>query len=258
MHPDWLIPDWPAPPGVHAVCSTRAGGHSSGPYASLNLGDHVGDAPSAVRANRAILIQAMGARAVFLNQVHGLDVVRLDADSRDGIEADAVLSATPGLACTVMVADCLPVLFCDAQGLQVGAAHAGWRGLAGRDGEGILERTCQSLCRSGDATLAPSDLIAWLGPCIGARAFEVGDEVRDCFVASDARAASLFRPCGAGKWLADLAGLARLRLTALGVTRIHGNDGSDDWCTVSQPQRFFSYRRDRVCGRMAASVWRET
>lgn len=257
MPEDWLIPDWPAPPGVRALCSTRAGGVSQGPYASLNLGDHVGDAPDHVAANRAVFAQAMGARPLFLNQVHGVAVAPIDADSGDGISADAALTETPGLACTVMVADCLPVLFCDGSGLRVAAAHAGWRGLVGLNGTGILEQTARRMLNGNPTAEAPADLMAWLGPCIGPEVFEVGSEVRAQFVAHAANAASRFRPVGNGKWLADLAGLARQRLRALGLNRIHGNDGSGAWCTVANPQRFFSYRRDRVCGRFAASIWRE-
>jgi YfiH family protein len=155
------------------------------------------------------------------------------------------------LACTVMVADCLPVLFCDAQGRQVAAAHAGWRGLLGIQGKGILE---QAIATFG--TQGAEGLLAWLGPCIGPQAFEVGDEVRAAFVAATPGAAACFKPLSAGKWLADLPGLARQRLSALGIARTYGNDGGQDWCTVSNPSRFFSHRRDGVSGRMAASIWR--
>lgn len=249
-----LTPDWPAPAGVRAVCTTRTGGVSAAPYDSLNLGDHVGDDPAHVAANRAILQQAVGAKPVFLNQVHGTEVVALDASTPDGTVADACLTDQPGLACTVMVADCLPVLFATAQGDRVAAAHAGWRGLAGQGGAGILEATVQRL-RAKD-TLA-HDILAWLGPCIGPQAFEVGDEVRAAFTASDLLAADCFKPLTPGKWLADLAGLARLRLRALGISQIHGNDSSAAWCTVGNASRFFSYRRDRVTGRFCASIWRE-
>jgi len=245
----FLTPDWPAPAGVRAVCTTRTGGVSVAPYDSLNLGDHVGDAPAHVAANRAIFQQAIGAHPVFLNQVHGTEVVQLHAGSPDGTVADACLASQPGVACTVMVADCLPVLFATAQGNQVAAAHAGWRGLAGHGGVGVLEATVRRL--------HTNDIIAWLGPCIGPQAFEVGDEVRAAFTTCDPLAGDCFIPLTPGKWLADLAALARLRLRALGINQIHGNDSSAAWCTVGNASRFFSYRRDHITGRFCASVWRQ-
>ncbi|SFL94781.1 peptidoglycan editing factor PgeF [Variovorax sp. OV329] len=249
--PDWIVPDWPAPPGIRAVCTTRAGGVSTGPYASLNLGEHVGDVPADVAANRERLARAIGARPVFLQQVHGTDVAVLDETVVDGMAADAACTAQAGLACTVMVADCLPVLFTDAQGHRVAAAHAGWRGLAA----GVLARAVQSF---DDDQGRRGELMAWLGPCIGPDAFEVGGEVKAAFEAIDPAAAACFKPGAAsGKWLADLSGLARQQLQALGVRQVHGNDGSAAWCTVSNPSRFFSYRRERVGGRLAAGVWRE-
>jgi len=247
FEPGFLTPDWPAPAGVRAVCTTREGGVSVAPYDSLNLGDHVGDEPAHVAANRAIFQQAIGAHPVFLNQVHGTEVVRLHAGSPAGSVADACLTDQPGVACTVMVADCLPVLFTTAQGNQVAAAHAGWRGLAGQGGVGILEATVKRL--------HANDIIAWLGPCIGPQAFEVGDEVRAAFAASDTLAGDCFTAHTPGKWLADLAALARLRLRALGISQIHGNDSSAAWCTVGNSSSFFSYRRDHVTGRFCASVW---
>lgn len=257
MNPDWLIPDWPAPADVHAVCSTRAGGFSVAPYASLNLGDHVGDDPAQVAANRQIFQRSIGVQPVFLNQVHGTEVLSIDGLTPHASVADACVTDQLGVACTIMVADCLPVLFASTQSRQVAAAHAGWRGLAGQGGRGVLEETyaCfRPLTHKGQA-LPATDVIVWLGPCIGPQAFEVGDEVRAVFVAHDPRAACMFQPKG-DKWLADLAGLARQRLNAMGVQPIYGNDSSPAWCTVSQPSRFFSHRRDRVSGRMAVSVWR--
>lgn len=243
---DWLVPDWPAPANVRALCSTRAGGMSQGPYESLNLGDHVGDDPALVARNRAIFERAMAARPVYLKQVHGTaGVAPLDGNTEDGALADGCVTDVRGVACTIMVADCLPVLFTAEDGSRVGASHAGWRGLAG----GILEATVAKLA-------PPATLIAWLGPCIGREAFEVGADVKQAFEARDASAARHFRPCREGKWLADLPALARMRLAALGIARIHGNDGSRDWCTVANPSRFFSHRRDRVSGRFAAAVWR--
>lgn len=254
-----LQPQWPAPSGIHACCTTRAGGASLGPYASLNLGEHVGDDPATVAANRGVLARTLGARPVWLNQVHGTRVVVLNEASPDGLQADGCVSTQRGVACTVMVADCLPVLFTTAQGGVVAAAHAGWRGLAA----GVLEATLQELWAQAQV-LRPlvamnsivSETLAWLGPCIGPQAFEVGAEVREAFVALQPRSASLFRPHGPGKYLADLVGLARARLQAVGVTQIHGNDGSPAWCTVGNPARYFSHRRDGgVSGRMAACIW---
>lgn len=270
MPVDWLRPDWPAPAHVHALCTTRAGGCSTGSYASMNLGVHVGDAPQAVAANRACLAAALqtttpAARPVFLDQVHRSQAVRLSADLRDGAVADAAWSSEPGLACTIMVADCLPVLFTDRLGRRVAAAHAGWRGLAGGVLESILE-CFRPLTRANKARTAinseeenASELLAWLGPCIGPSAFEVGEEVCAAFCAADAAAEQHFAAQGGGKFLADLPALARQRLAARGLTQVYGNDGSAAWCTVSQPSRFFSHRRDGVSGggtgRMAACIW---
>ena len=254
---DWLVPQWPAVPRVRALCTTRVGGDSAAPFDSLNLGDHVGDNPTAVAANRALLQQAMGVRPIFLAQVHGVQTVRLSAATDTGTEADGCCTDLGGIACTVMVADCLPVLLTDTRGSVVAAAHAGWRGLAGQGGHGILESVLSSLdrLRCAEATADHSDILAWLGPCIGARAFQVGADVRDAFVSQEPQAAALFVAQAGGKWLADLQGLARLRLRSLGVSRIYGNDGAGSWCTVSHPERYFSHRRDGVSGRMAACIW---
>jgi YfiH family protein len=241
MH-DWLAPDWPAPAGVRAICTTRAGGVSQGAFGGLNLGGHVGDEPVNVATNRAQLQAAIGVRPVFLQQVHGTDVLPIDATTPDGAVADACTAVDTAVACTIMVADCLPVLFTDSDGRRVAAAHAGWRGLAA----GVLERTAGVF---GDARP-----MAWLGPCIGPDAFEV----RAAFIAQSADAATCFKPGSApGKWWADLPALARQRLRAAGVEAVYGNDGSDAWCTVRNPLRFFSHRRDGVSGRFAAAVWRD-
>jgi YfiH family protein len=259
FHADWLVPDWPAPADVRAVFTTRAGGVSTAPFDALNLGDHVDDAPDAVRANRAVLRETLAAEPVFLKQVHGNQVASLSDVKRDDAPtvADACITTQTGLACTIMVADCLPVLFTDRAGSAVAAAHAGWRGLAGEQGRGVLETTVQAMCAASAEGTAAS-LMAWLGPCIGPDAFEVGDEVRAAFVSRQPDAAPLFLAHAPGKWLADLAGLARLRLRALGFkdVQIHGNDSGRAWCTVNNPSRFFSYRRDRITGRMAACIWR--
>lgn len=250
MHPDWLVPKWPAPVQVRAVCTTRAGGRSLPPYDSLNLGDHVGDDALAVGSNRAVLAQALGARPVFLQQVHGCGVVTLDAHTPHGTQADACLTRERGVACTIMVADCLPLLFTDARGSVVAAAHAGWRGLAGEGGVGVIETLHAAL------QVDARELMVWLGPCIGPQAFEVGPEVKTAFEARHPGAVSCFRPAAApGKWLADLPALARLRLAALGISQVYGNDGSPSWCTVTNSSRFFSHRRDRVSGRLAACIW---
>lgn len=259
MNPDWLVPQWPVPANVHAACTTRAGGTSAAPYDALNLGDHVGDHPVNVGRNRAILYEAIAAKPVFLTQVHGTRTVLLTGKTPQGTEADACVASEPGLACTIMVADCLPVLFTHDEGTWVAAAHAGWRGLAGIDGQGVLESVIQSFKALALVNSAQdaSKIIAWLGPCIGPDAFEVGAEVKAAFEWHDHQAVQLFKPLPHGKWLADLQGLARLRLQAMGISRIYGNDGSPPWCTVGNPSRFFSHRRDRVSGRMAACIWRD-
>lgn len=247
-----MVPQWPAPGGVHAWCSERDGGVSTPPYDSLNLGDHVSDDPANVAENRRRFAEQLQARPVFLRQVHGRGVVRLSPDTPDGTEADACWTTQRGVACTMMVADCLPVLLADPTGRVVGAAHCGWRGLAGEDGQGVLEALWSAMRgEAGDA----HRMIAWLGPCIGPEAFEIGPEVRSAFVQSDPGAASAFREHGEGKFLADLPALARRRLAALGITQVHGNDGSPAWSTVADASRFFSHRRDRVSGRFAAAVW---
>lgn len=252
-----LIPDWPAPAHVRAACSTRAGGVSGPPFDSLNLGDHVGDSEDAVAGNRRRYAQWLQARPVFLRQVHGVAVARLRNETPDGTEADACIATTPGVACTIMVADCLPVLLTDGQGRAVAAAHCGWRGLAGREGRGVLESVWDALwpLLAADPAQAAAGTLAWLGPCIGPTAFEVGPEVQAAFTLRDPGAAALFQPHAPGKLLADLPGLARRRLEALGIRAIHGNDGTTGWCTVSNPSRFFSHRRDRTSGRFAASIW---
>lgn len=268
---DWLVPDWPAPARVHALFTTRSGGVSQAPFDSFNLGDHVRDDPVAVATNRTRLRGATGVRPVFLAQVHGAAVAELDADTADGTEADACLSTRPGVACTIMVADCLPVLFTNTAGTAVAASHAGWRGMAGEGaapaGQGVLEATFDAFVRAVQRTdpAARHDSVAvntlvWLGPCIGPEAFEVGPEVREAFVSKHAIAAACFNPSSApGKYRANLQALARLRLQALGITQVSGNDGTPPWCTVSQASRFFSHRRDAVrlgsTGRMAACIW---
>lgn len=250
---DWLVPNWPAPAGVHAICTTRNGGLSQSPYDSLNLGTHVGDAPDDVSRNRAVLQRHLaGGRAVFLEQVHGTVLQSLDLNTPHGQVADIAWTSHAGLACTIMVADCLPILLTDRAGSQVAAAHAGWRGLVGFEGQGVIEVTHRHMVDRG-----AKELLAWLGPCIGPTVFEVGDEVRAAFVDICPQDAQWFSAHVPGKWWADLPALARSRLARLGVANVYGNDGGVDWCTVSNPSRFFSHRRDRVSGRMAACIWRD-
>ncbi len=249
---DWMVPTWSSGK-VAALMTTRSGGVSVGPHASMNLGLHVGDDAARVLQNRRHLDQVLGARAVYLEQVHGTRVAVLNEDmasshAKSGpIEADASVSLVPGLACVVMVADCLPVLFATLQGTAVAAAHAGWRGLAA----GVLENTAKVL---GDqARCEPAQIQAWLGPCIGAGQFEVGPEVVDACLRGandEAAARARFRPSPRpGRWMADLAGLAELRLRALGLTRIEVLRR----CTV-EDSGLFSYRRDGITGRMGAAI----
>lgn len=255
-----LLPDVIHWPGAHGLFTSRIGGVSAAPFDSFNLGDHVGDDPLAVSRNRQALLQRLGVRPVFLNQVHGVAVQHVRHDTPDGAVADACWTDDRDVACVVMVADCLPVLLATSDGSSVAAAHAGWRGLAGQAGRGILEALCEAwpAARTQEQR---GTLRAWLGPCIGPSAFEVGAEVRAAFVAGDAAAARHFSATSqAGKYLANLAGLARDRLGALGIQDITGNDGTPDWCTVGHPERYYSHRRDARAlgstGRMAACIWR--
>lgn len=238
-----LVPEWPAPANVKALQTTRRGGVSTAPYDSLNLGDHVGDAPLAVARNRMLLSSLLPSEPVWLKQVHGTTVVDEQVAGCGVIEADACVLHRTGAVCVVMTADCLPVLLCDEQGSVAGAAHAGWRGLC----DGVLEQTVAAM------KVPAQNLLAWLGPAIGPQAFEVGDEVRAAFVAQQTEAADAFVAHGEGKWLADIYQLARLRLIALGVTRTYGGG----LCTVSDNERFFSYRRDGATGRMGSFIWLE-
>lgn len=239
---DLLIPDWPAPANVRAVQTTRLGGCSPLPWNGFNLGDHVGDEPARVAANRAELRLALPAEPLWLEQVHGIRVVDAAVAAQRPV-ADAVFARQAGVVCAVMTADCLPVLFCDRAGSVVAAAHAGWRGLQA----GVLEATIAAMA------VAPTEILAWLGPAIGPQAFEVGDEVRAAFVAADPAAAQAFQAHAGGKWLADIYGLARQRLLAAGIRAISGGD----FCTLSDARRFFSYRRDGITGRMATLIWLE-
>jgi YfiH family protein len=239
--PEFLRPNWPAPAGVHAAMTTRAGGVSQGPYASFNLASHVGDEAAAVSENRRRLRAALRlpAEPAWLEQVHGIRVAALPGILRG--PADAAVTFTAGCVCAVLVADCLPVFLAGRDGCRVGIAHAGWRGLAA----GVIEATVAAL------ECDPGELIAWLGPSIGPAAFEVGGEVRDAFLAQDAGSAIAFRAGREGRWFANLPALARRRLASAGVGDVLG----DGLCTHSDAARFYSYRRDGVTGRMAALAW---
>lgn len=237
-HPDWIVPDWPAPRNVRALVTTRAGGGSRGAYASFNLGTHVGDDRAAVERNRARLRASLPAEPVWLEQVHGTAVV--DAASAPALaRADAAVARTRHVVCAVLTADCVPVLL--AGGEAVAIAHAGWRGLAA----GVIEAT---VARMG---VPASGIVAWLGPAIGPRAYEVGPEVRAAFIRHDAAAAAAFAPRRGDRFLADLAMLARQRLAAAGVAVVRGGGH----CTYTEAERFFSYRREPATGRFASLVW---
>ena len=251
---DWIVPEWPAPVDVGALSTTRRGGASVGATAGMNLGLAGAirsgvDTAETVMQNRRKLERFLPSSPVWLDQVHGTDVAMLDATSAAAARerppvADAAVTRDRGIVLAVLTADCLPVLFADRGGRAVGIAHAGWRGLS----RGVLAATVAAL----DALGAPAgDLCAWLGPAIGPRAFEVGDDVRDAFAAIDRGSMACFAPHGSGKWHADLAGLARQRLAATGVRTI----GGGGTCTWSDATRFYSYRRDRATGRMAALIW---
>lgn len=243
MSLELIRPDWPAPPGVRALSSTRAGGVSLAPYDSLNLGGHVGDHPEAVAENRRRLVAqaALPREPAWLDQVHGVRVLRLDADTPQGQVGDACWTAAAQVPCAVLTADCLPVLFCSRDGRHVAAAHAGWRGLA----QGVLEATLAAL------PVSPGELLAWMGPAIGPAAFQVGDEVRTAFVAALPEDARHFTADGE-RWRADLFGLARARLRRGGLGAVYGGG----LCTHAQALRCFSHRRDGRSGRMASLIWR--
>lgn len=252
MHPDWIVPDWPAPSPVRACMTTRAGGVSQPPFDGFNTASHVGDDPAAVAENRRLLRRDLPGEPLWLNQVHGNRVFELLTPSLQKgeimPEADACVTREPGQVCVVQTADCLPVLFCDMAGTVVAAAHAGWRGLVA----GVLEETV------GAMGVAPGRILAWLGAAIGPDAFEVGEEVREAFVSRHPLAGVAFRPALPGtldgaprKWLADIYALARVRLAAVGVETVYGGG----LCTFTDRARFFSYRREPRTGRMASLIW---
>jgi purine-nucleoside/S-methyl-5'-thioadenosine phosphorylase / adenosine deaminase len=240
----FLVPDWPAPRNVRAVNTLRGGGCSQGAFESFNLATHVGDDAQRVLANRARLQKeaALPSEPIWLRQVHGTNVV--DASMAEGgVEADGAFASRRNRVCAVLTADCLPIFVCNRRGTEVAILHGGWRGLS----SGIVEAGLRNF-------RAPADeLIVWLGPAIGARAYEVGDEVRCAFVGRDEAASAAFEPGRPGKWIMDIYRLARIRLSASGVTAIYGGE----YCTATQSDLFFSYRRDGVTGRMASLVWLE-
>ena len=239
-----IFPDWPAPQSIRACVTTRMGGVSCAPFDQLNLGTHVGDDPQAVAENRARLRAVLPTEPAWLNQIHGIQVVRAEQVDchQPPPDADASVTSTPNQVCVVMTADCLPVLLCNRAGTVVGAAHAGWRGLLA----GVIEATINAMEHP------PEQLMAWLGPAIGPQAFEVGEEVRMSFIADLPASVAAFRPSpNKDKWLADIYQLARLRLLRAGVIGVHGGHS----CTVSDSERFFSYRRDQQTGRMASLIW---
>lgn len=249
-----IIPDWPAPPHIHAFVTTRQNGNSRSPfadgYAAFNLATHTGDDPEQVQQNRRILAAELGVQSgamSWISQVHGIRVVTAEAAiaAHDSpLQADAVDTQQPGLVCSVLTADCLPVLLTDTQGRHVSAIHAGWRGLV----DGVIEAAL-------DRFDSGAELLAWLGPAIGPQQFEVGAEVRQAFVDHDPLASAAFQPCGEQKWLGDMYALARQRLQARGVDRIYGGGR----CTVTESDLFYSYRRDgEKSGRMATGIWIES
>lgn len=237
---DWIVPDWPAPARVKSFITTRNGGVSVGAHASLNLGARADNDAAAVRANRQQLRALLPQEPKWLRQVHSARVVVADG-LQESPEADASVAREPGTVCAVMIADCLPILLCDASGSAIGIAHGGWRGIS----SGVIENIVHELA------VVPGQLLAYLGPAIGPQAFEVGNDVRDAFLAADSAADIAFKPLRQGKWLADLFQLARRRLARCGVERVFGGG----LCTYSDPQRFYSYRRDKTTGRMAALIW---
>jgi len=275
-NPNWLginHPDWPKKVKTHMT--TRSGGFSESPYSSFNLGDHVGDNNVRVQKNRDLLANTLNVSPVFLNQVHDNDAVELLEGFPQGQQADACFTRTPGVACTVMVADCLPILLTHRSGAFVAAAHAGWRGLSGLGCSGdktvlqtLIEKLSLSNCMQKEDL---KDCLVWLGPCIGPGEFEVGSDVKNAFnelgMVHGMDVNPFFKPVeihekatqvdSPKKWLANLPGLARASLRNIGVAVVLGNDGSDKWCTVRNESFFFSHRRDKISGRQAALGWLE-
>ena len=239
----FITPNWPAPDNVKALQTTRKGGISQEPYISLNFGEHVKDDPLAVAHNRQLLSPYLPSEPVWVNQVHGVEVI--DAAKSGCLEdADGAFSTQADVVCVTMTADCLPVLLCDAKGTVVAAVHAGWRGLC----DGVIEAVIAKMPAN------PSEILAWLGPAIGPNAFEVGDDVRQQFMQKDAKSISAFKPQG-DKWLCDIYAIAKQRLDNVGVTQVYGGGVNEEFCTYSDKDRFFSFRRDNITGRMASLIW---
>jgi YfiH family protein len=239
---EWIVPEWPAPKQIRAVITSRRGGHSEAPFNSLNLADHVGDDAERVAANRVLLRQELGLsrEPIWLEQVHGCDLLELSGQ-QSSCRADAATTSEPGQVCAVLTADCLPLLLCNRSGSRVAAVHAGWRGLQA----GVIEAAVDGFDDSGE------ELLAWLGPAIGPDAFEVGSEVRSAFIAVNPEDEEAFVEASSDRWMADIYALARSRLNKRNI----GFIGGGDRCTVSEPERFFSYRRDGETGRMASLIW---
>ena len=243
IKPNWITPDWPAPENIKAFTSTRKAGVSEGAFASFNLALHVEDNPQQVKQNRQLLFEALNlpSEPVWLEQVHGVQVINADhADNTP--QADAAFSTEKNKVCVVMIADCLPVLICNRQGTKVAAAHAGWRGLQA----GVIEASIESLQENRQ------DILVWLGPAIGPDTFEVGDDVRQKFITEIPETVSAFTVSKPGHWLANIYELAKIRLQNMGIDQIYGGD----FCTYTDQQHFYSYRRDGVTGRMASLIWR--
>ena len=239
----FIKPNWPAPTHVNALQTTRSDGVSLPPYGSLNLGAHVNDDATAVANNRQLLMSYLPSEPVWVNQVHGVEVI--DAAQSTCLQnADASFTTKLNIVCVTMTADCLPVLLCDRAGTVVSAVHAGWRGLC----DGVIEAAVHKM------QVSPSEILAWLGPAIGPNAFEVGAEVREQFTQRNHRAAQAFKAHG-DKWLCNIYLIAQQRLNALGVTQIYGGGVNEDFCTYSDEARFFSFRRDNITGRMASLIW---
>jgi YfiH family protein len=240
---NFIIPNWPLPTNVKALQTTRIGGVSHAPYASLNLGAHVNDDEIAVSKNRLLLAPYLPSEPVWVNQVHGVEVI--DAAQSTCLQnADASFTTKPNIVCVTMTADCLPVLLCDKAGTVVAAVHAGWRGLC----DGAIEAAVNKL------PVDINDILVWLGPAIGPGAFEVGDDVRQQFIQHESLAEQAFKPYG-DKWLCNMYLIAKQRLNKLGITQIYGGGINEDFCTYTDETRFFSFRRDNVTGRMASLIW---
>ena len=249
---DFIMPNWPAPKNIHALQTNRHKGYSHAPFNSLNFGMHVNDNQIHVAQNRQLLSQFLPSEPVWLNQVHGVNIIDA-AHTTCAPDADASFTTQKNVVCVIMTADCLPVLLCDRAGTTVVAVHAGWRGLC----DGTLEASIGDACRA--AQIKPNDLMAWLGPAIGPSAFEVGGEVREQFIAKDGQAEAAFKPNSVkqnhDKWLCDIYQIATQRLNNCGVTLIYGGGYDENFCTFTQKEQFFSYRRDGVTGRMASLIW---